>query len=246
MRPIFCRTGSKYLMADDILAYFPKHLIYVEPFFGGGSMYWKKEPSPAEIINDLDAGLMNDYKLIKKASSDTTKYKQELNTIDKIVNFLKQNHITNEDKLTESIIRRCNGFGGDYIKKQRVSHKSNPYAKIKNIEFYKNRIKKTIIKNLDYKKIIYDYDSKDTFFYLDPPYENSETVYILHSINYEEMANMLKNIKGKFLLSINGSRYIKKVFGDFKIKQITKKTYASPNTKLIGGKPRIELLIYNF
>lgn len=38
-RPLFCRTGSKWLMSENIVQYFPPHLIYVEPFIGGGSIY---------------------------------------------------------------------------------------------------------------------------------------------------------------------------------------------------------------
>ena len=53
MKPLFCRTGMKYPMADDIISHFPEHLIYVEPFVGGGGVYWKKKPSEGEVIMTL-------------------------------------------------------------------------------------------------------------------------------------------------------------------------------------------------
>ena len=246
MKPIYCRIGSKYLMAEDIIIHFPDHLIYVEPFIGGGGVYWKKEPSPAEIINDLDTDLINDYKLIKTVSTDPTKYKQDLDTIQKQEAFLNKKTISKEDKITEQIIRRCNGFGSQYIgKNNRVYKASNPYSKLRNIKDYKSRISKTIIKNEDYKKIIHDYDTDRTLFYLDPPYENSKGLYEEFSMDFVEMARILKNIKGKFILSINDSPYIRKVFKEFKIIQIKLKTTARKHSNL-GGKDRIELLIMNF
>lgn len=240
-RPIFCRTGSKWLMSEDIISYFPSHLIYVEPFFGGGSVYWAKEPSPAEVINDLDKILMDDYKMIKKAP--LTGYIKDLNTIPKLTKFNGKKHRTLQDKLTSSIILRCNGFSGTYVKNNRIYRDSNPYNKLKNIQDYKNRMSDTIILNKSYEKVIHDYDTDKTLFYLDPPYEDSKTLYTHSIIDYDKMASILKNIKGKFILSINGSPNINEIFKNFKIIEIEKKSYATAN---IGLKPRIELLIMNF
>lgn len=246
MKPLYCRIGSKYLMASEIISHFPEHTIYVEPFIGGGGVFWSKEKSDIEIINDLDKDLINDYKLIKKSSSDKSKYRQFLNTAAKLEAFLNKIHLSNEDKLTAQIIRRCGGFGSQLVgKSNKIYSPANPYSKLKNIKDYKNRIKETFIKNKDYKKIIRDYDSVDTLFYLDPPYEDSKGLYKNSYIDYEEMASILKNIKGMFLLSLNGSPYIKKIFKDFKIKQIKLKTRASRESTF-GGKKRVELLIMNF
>ena len=60
------------------------------------------------------------------------------------------------------------------------------------------------IHNLDYKEVIEKYDSPSTFFYVDPPYMGKERHYINHGFSGEshiELAKILNNIKGKFLLS---------------------------------------------
>jgi site-specific DNA-adenine methylase len=60
------------------------------------------------------------------------------------------------------------------------------------------------IHNYDYKKVIEMYDSESTFFYVDPPYMGKEEYYINHDFNkntHKELAEVLNNIKGKFLLS---------------------------------------------
>lgn len=247
MKPIYCRIGSKYLMSDSIIEYFPEHLIYVEPFFGGGGIYWKKKPSEAEIINDLDKGLIQDYKLVKSSSINLKDYNQNLNTLDKLKDFIDKTHNTKQDKLTDAIIRRCSGFSSNYVKNSKMIYKLiNPFNKILNIKEYKDRMKNTIILNQDYKKVIHKYDTTETFFYLDPPYDSSsEGIYKDYVINYEEMSHILKNIKGKFILSINKTSYILNIFKDFKIIKIKLKSHAK-FTSPIGGKKRTELLIINY
>jgi len=60
------------------------------------------------------------------------------------------------------------------------------------------------ILNLDYKQLINEYDSKDTFFYLDPPYMGKEKYYINHDFDensHYELSSILNRIKGRFALS---------------------------------------------
>ncbi len=70
---------------------------------------------------------------------------------------------------------------------------------------YKSKIDRiTSIYNIDYRGIINKYDSTETFFYVDPPYKGKEKYYINHefgSNSHLELAEMLNNIEGKFLLS---------------------------------------------
>ncbi len=39
--------GGKQQMLRHILPLIPRHQIYVEPFFGGGAVYWAKKPGQA-------------------------------------------------------------------------------------------------------------------------------------------------------------------------------------------------------
>jgi site-specific DNA-adenine methylase len=68
----------------NIIALFPEHRIYCEPFVGGGSVYWKKEPSEYEVINDIDKPLMTGYRLIQKVTPNPQLFPQNLNTVDRL------------------------------------------------------------------------------------------------------------------------------------------------------------------
>jgi site-specific DNA-adenine methylase len=112
MKPIYCRTGTKYQLSKYIIPYIPEHDTYVELFAGGAGMYFRKEPSKNEVLNDLDKQLVDAYRLIKKVSTDVNMYPRDLNTIESQTAFLKKKHRTNEAKLVEYIIRSCSGFSG--------------------------------------------------------------------------------------------------------------------------------------
>lgn len=57
--------GSKWSMAKEIIKLIPKHKVYIEPFFGSGAIFFMKEPSRVEIINDLDNDVYNLFKCIR-------------------------------------------------------------------------------------------------------------------------------------------------------------------------------------
>ncbi len=95
------------------------------------------------------------------------------------------------------------------------------------LDFTKNW-KDITIENLDFRKVIQLYDSEKTVFYLDPPYpDRSEDYYgITFTVNdLRDMAKMLTQIKGKFLLKVDDKTFdfIKDILGNYKIEKLEKK-----------------------
>lgn len=58
--------GSKWRLADWIISHFPPHTTYLEPFFGSGAVFFTKEPSKVETINDLDGNVVNLFRVIRE------------------------------------------------------------------------------------------------------------------------------------------------------------------------------------
>jgi DNA adenine methylase len=246
MRPFFCRSGTKKTIAEKLIKMFPAHSKYVEPFVGGGAVYFKKPPSPEEVINDLDKDLIDGYRALKTLKERD--FPAPLDTIPKLTKFMKKTPRTKTQKLIHEIVRLCNGFAGRPIEgdpTNKIYQDSDPINKLEKIDEYQERLKHTRILNKDYKDVIRKEDGKDTFFFLDPPYEESEDIYKHGVIDYEEMRDVLKGIKGKFLLTLNNSKQLRDVFKDFKLSTI--RVPGSKTKKGIGMRgDRNELIVKNY
>lgn len=57
--------GGKQKLVSTILPLIPAHELYAEPFVGGGAIFWAKEPSNVEVINDTNRELINFYEMCK-------------------------------------------------------------------------------------------------------------------------------------------------------------------------------------
>lgn len=58
--------GAKWGLAKKFIQYIPKHHSYLEPFFGSGAVFFSKEPSRIETINDLDSNATNLFDCIRE------------------------------------------------------------------------------------------------------------------------------------------------------------------------------------
>jgi DNA adenine methylase len=216
LEAFFGRVGCKKKLSEEILKVIPNHYIYGEPFVGGGTIFLKKQECDKEYINDLDKNLMEGYTLLKNVSSNEELLKIMVKNTNKIENikniqkFIEEESKNDNHKLLKQLYISRNTFSFKGFGK--IFKHSIHLDKIKNIELYKERLKNTNILSEDYKSFILKIDSKDTFFYIDPPYENSVDLYKNVNINFEEMRDLLNKIKGKFLLSLNDSENIRQIF----------------------------------
>ena len=91
-------------------------------------------------------------------------------------------------------------------------------------EKYKNNLSVSCF-NIDYKEIINKYDCKDAFFYVDPPYLDRSHYYINHTFlkkeNHIELSEILKNIKGKFLLSYQDRPLMRELYNNYNFYKYT-------------------------
>lgn len=242
LRPFFCRVGSKTSLKSIILPYFPtEYTTYVEPFVGSGAIFWAKEPSEHEIINDLDTDLIKGYKLLKTLKERQFPSASTFNSEANFNKFFDTAPNTKVNVLIKLVLKFCNTFGN--TGKGKIWDRGNPITKLNKIDEYQERLKDVKIYNKSYEKMLEQFDSPNTFFYLDPPYENSKGLYTEHSMNYEDMRSLLDKVKGKWLLSINDSPEIRRIFKGYYFKAVTLKARSQ---KGVGALPRKELIIANY
>ena len=108
------------------------------------------------------------------------------------------------------------------------------------------RLKNTVIENKDFEAIIKQYDRFETFFYLDPPYVETEGHYPVGFAfeDHVRLCEALKRIKGKFLLSYNDCSVIKELYKDFCIVEVSRLN--SLAQRYNAGSEFKELLIANY
>jgi len=243
-RPILRRQGGKYNLYKKIIPKFPdnyENYTYVEPFIGGGSIFFNKEPSHKEVINDLDKNI---YLLLKTVKNNHIAFENRINgeynreDFSKIMDFKPT---TDMGKTVQFfLLTRLS-----YLGTRALFDNSKGEISTINKDFSEQaeRLKYTTILNKDYAKVIAEYDSPNTFFYLDPPYEgSSKSISDYKDISLEELRNILLNIKGKFLMSLNNSQTTRKLFSMFHISKITTKySLTTQRDKIV-----YELLISNY
>ena len=217
--------GGKQRIAQMILPYIPEHRIYCEPFFGGGAVFFAKNPSYLEIINDHNENLINFYEQcqtnfdkLATAISNTLHSESQYRHAVAIYNGQEP-----ADVLTKAVSAwlvfnqswnssaRAGwkfdfGTGGSHIAKT-LAHARRNFC-----PWLKKRLQYVQISCRDAMQVIEERDTVDTFFYLDPPYPGTNQGHYSGYTweNLEELLTLLAAIKGKFMLSNYPSDMISK------------------------------------
>ncbi|MBW2675660.1 MAG: DNA adenine methylase, partial [Deltaproteobacteria bacterium] len=70
--------GGKDAWLDVLLNKIPPHKVYVEPYAGGASLFWAKEPSEKEVLADINPDIVAFYKFLQNASDGDFAWMREL------------------------------------------------------------------------------------------------------------------------------------------------------------------------
>ena len=225
MKLIFSRFGGKYKKSKDIIQHFDDHKIYVECFLGSGAIFLQKPSVQQSVLNDLDPMIYNIFTQVQELClNNKTFNNDDYDWIpDKTLWNKFRDDIKNGDKdLYKSLYvthHSFNGMGNVFTTSRHTNHTYK-----KDLSIYSDILKNVIIEQYDYKDIINQYDSEDTLCYLAPPYDIAlkKNYYEYQSgINFKEMVDILKNIKGKFVLSIDITPITTELFKDFNCIEIT-------------------------
>lgn len=242
MKAPFGRFGGKSKIAKILINKFPNLKLfnhYVEPFVGAGNVFFRKPyiEEQIEVINDLDKDIYD----VMEALKTNNKYINE--NINRAIDREYFNSIKNKNDVLTTLEKIKSSF---FSKKTSFSNPRNggKYTQIKtDFRPYEERLKKTIILNEPFEKVIEKYDGPFTFFYLDPPYESKTQKDYNDYVTPEKVYNVLSKIKGKFMLSYNDSEKIRTLFEQFKITEINT---CYEHTQFVSKRQKNELIITNY
>jgi DNA adenine methylase len=254
--------GGKQALLSHILPLIPPHEVYTEVFFGGGAVFWAKQPAKNETINDRLDVVVNFYRVLK---SDFKQLKKliDASLISRTLNKEARQIINNSDSMDRLQVAWAFWINTNFA----YSNKLNAGYKYTNdcfaavpetlaskkaafTQLLQKRIEHAYIENEDALKILHSRNIKNAFHYLDPPYPGSDQGHY-SGYTWEDYEKLLQwcgeQCKGKFLLSNYHSEllesYIKK-YG-WKKKEITHRIKA-PRKSGNGKAEKTEVLIYNY
>lgn len=251
--------GGKQKLLSTILSKIPTHQLYCEPFLGGAAVFFGKEPSPVEVINDTNKELINFYRVCKERFLD-------LQTLVRVTLHSRKAHqdarvIYSNPHLFTDIQRAWsvwvlssqsfasqldNSWGFDKAKRSTTTKISNKRENF--TEQIAIRLQDAQIECADALYIIQSRDGKDSFFYCDPPYFNSDCGhYDGYTIeDFERLLGTLANVTGKFLLSSYPSPMLMKWAKAKGWHQWSLETGVSVNNRSGYLKRKVEVLTANY
>jgi DNA adenine methylase len=243
--------GGKRALAKRIIAIFPKHTTYVEAFAGGAQVFFHKEPSRVEVLNDLDGEIVNFFRVCQSHYEELLRYLRFALVSRKWFELLR---VTDPATLTDiqraarylyilkgsfaSLVARPN-YHWHVVQPPGFNLERLPQL----IENAHKRLERVQIENLPYGQVLAHYDRKETLFYLDPPYWGRNLYrYNFTTADFTALEEELRKVNGKFILSLNDLPEVRTLFHRFHIQQVE----LSYTSQKASGRRYREVLITNF
>lgn len=172
--------GGKGTMAQKIVGLLGGHEVYVEPFFGGGSVFFAKVPAKLEIVNDVHGGVVNFFRVLRDQ-----KQAIQLQRLLQLTPYGREEHDWCRDNPEDAdpverarrfVVRVRQSYGceedGSWArtldpKRSRVAEWC---ACVDRLHSFWNRLRQVQIECLDFRELLPDCDRHGTVIYADPPY----------------------------------------------------------------------------
>jgi DNA adenine methylase len=183
-RPILRYHGGKWMLAPWIIAHFPNHRIYTETFGGAASVLMQKPRCYAEVYNDLDAEIVNVFRVLRDPTTA-----QQLQDAIRLTPFardeFRDSYEPSADPVERArriVIRSVMGFGSAAANRD---HKTGFRANSnrsgttpardwtswpEQVPTFVERLRGVVIENKPAPEIIAQHDTPATLHYVDPPY----------------------------------------------------------------------------
>ena len=214
--------GGKQQMAARIASLLPEHTGYVEPFCGGAAVFWAKEPSRWEVLNDTNRELQNFYEQIKanfsalEAEVRISLHSREAHRDAQAIYARPNLHSPIKRAWAVWYLANhsfCGMLTGTFgYDRSGQTSRNNAGKRERFTEELAIRLQNVLLESCDALRIIRSRDTTETLFYCDPPYIGADQGHYdgYSEADYQAMLNELAGIQGKFLLSSYRSAPLKK------------------------------------
>ncbi|WP_307753623.1 DNA adenine methylase [Xanthomonas albilineans] len=224
-KPIIPWPGSKRRLIRHLYTHFPAHECYVEAFAGGAAaLLMRPMPAPVEVLNDINGDLVRLYRCVQHHLDEFVRqfrwslvsrkmfewaqlqHPETLTDIQRAARFYYLQKLAFGGKVTGQSFGYTTTVGGLKLNLLRIEEElSAVHIRLANV----------IVEHLPWHDCLQRYDRSGTLFYLDPPYWQTEGYGVdFPWAEYERLANMMRNMQGRAILSINDHPDIRALFAD--------------------------------
>ena len=254
MKSPIAYVGGKSRLAKEIIARIPtNHQTYVEAFSGAGWVFFSKTPSKIECINDLDSDLVAFYRVVQSHLEEFLKqFKWLLTSREWFGDWkdqIKARGLTDIQRAARYYYIQRQAYAGKVRgRTYGLQVERRPKINLLRIEEEMSevhlRLSNVWIENLPALELFKRWDKPGSFFFCDPPYYRLP--YYKHNMeraDYIQLSEVLGNLKGRFLMTLNDCHEMRDVFKDFNIDTVHL-TYTANNS---GPHKKVsELIITNY
>jgi len=257
MESPFGWPGGKRNLKKTLLAAIPPHKAYVEVFAGSAKLLFAKEPGGWEIINDINDDLVNFFRVAKHRPSELAeRLEHDLIAAGRFTELKQEKPRSEIERALRFIYLVWYSFGskGEHFASTTIQQLNRAKAPVRKslvrvrtlLSEVAERLRHVLVENRDFADCIGRYDSRDTFFYCDPPYTDfaPNGRYEPLGERNRELFQVLAGIKGKFLLSFDDSTEIRALSREFafRVTRVKVPYSLAKNGNVIGS----EVLISNY
>ena len=235
LKPLIKWGGGKTDEIKQFISYFPENYnLYIEPFVGGGSVFFYLQPTKA-VINDVHIELIDFYNSIKNNYINDIYEFMNLNSNNEETYYKIRNDMVVQNELDNAkrfyyLRKTC--FRG-MLRYNKNGKFNIPFGKYKKINFddlknknYEKILKNTEIYNKDFEYIFEKYNDSNNFMFLDPPYDSEFTDYGYCKFGKEEQLKLYKlfsTTKIKCLMIIGKTDFIENLYKEYIVDEYDKK-----------------------
>ena len=257
--PLAAWVGGKKLLARSIIERIDSipHRCYAEPFVGMGGVFLRRSRRPKnEVINDRNGEIVNLFRITREHPDELARqFRWCLASREEFRRLLSVSPetLTDIQRAARFAYLQRLSFGGkpahDVSPGQMGSNTHHPATlRVERmrrlIAAAHTRLQGVHVECLDWEVFLRRFDRPWTLFYIDPPYWGHENDYgkgIFSRSDFGRMAELLSNIQGRFLLSLNDRPEVNELFSEFRIEVVNTRYSAN-----IRSSRRVnELLISN-
>ncbi|MYL96448.1 DNA adenine methylase [Novosphingobium sp. FGD1] len=233
VRPLAPYIGGKRQLAKRLVALINsiEHRTYAEVFVGMGGVFLRRDHKPkAEVINDWSEDVATFFRVIQHhylAFLDMLRWQVTSRAGFEKLLALEPSSLTDMQRSARFLYLQRLAFGGKVRGKTFGVSAENParfdVTKLgPMIEAVHERLAGVTIERLPWSDFIRRYDRPGTLFYLDPPYYGSEDDYgcdMFGRGEFEAMAEQLRGVRGRFVLSLNDHPEVRRIFTGFQFRE---------------------------